>query len=380
MNPDRTAQINRRTQSVEQWSSLISGFISYIPALIVGFIAILLLSLANWLLLKRQEKMGSEAKVPRQMLMLLFTVVACLIVLLIIPMTDATRGQVLSLLGIVITAVIAMSSTTFVANAMAGVMLRMVKSFRHGDFIRIGDQFGRVTERGLFHTEIQTEDRDLTTLPNLHLVTNPITVVHSSGTMITATLSLGYDVPHTLVEECLKKAAEDTELQESFVLIKELNDYSVTYKVAGFLPEVKHLLTTQSNLRKKVLDVLHNRGIEIVSPAFMNQRQLPQDKKIIPAEIQKTSKKPEEEIETSAEAIIFDKAEEVAELESLQNDYNNLVQKLKDLNKQKKPIDEKELAAFETEITETEQKIAKLISVLEEKQSAQESKSEGNPS
>ena len=51
-----------------------------------------------------------------------------------------------------------------------------------GDFISAGDQFGRVTERGLFHTEIQTETRDLTTVPNLFLVTHPVTTVRSSGT------------------------------------------------------------------------------------------------------------------------------------------------------------------------------------------------------
>lgn len=365
---------------MEQWSALFSEFVQYIPALGAAIISLLLLSLLNWLLLRRQDRIGTEAKVPRQMLMLLFTVAAFLIVLLFIPMTDTTRGQILSLLGIVITAVIAMSSTTFVANAMAGLMLRMVKSFRHGDFIRVGEQFGRVTERGLFHTEIQTEDRDLTTLPNLHLVTNPITVVHSSGTMITATLSLGYDVPHALVDECLKKAAEDTELQESFVLIKELNDYSVTYKVAGFLSEVKHLLTTQSNLRKRILDALHSKGIEIVSPSFMNQRQIPVEQKIIPAARKQADKKTKQEAETSAEAIIFDKAEEVAELEALQDDYNALALKLKDLNKLKKPADEKELAAFEAEVSDTEQRMAQLLSLLEARQTTLESKTERSPS
>jgi len=37
----------------------------------------------------------------------------------------------------------------------------------------VGDYFGRVTERGLFHVEIQTEDRDLATLPNMFLVSQP---------------------------------------------------------------------------------------------------------------------------------------------------------------------------------------------------------------
>ena len=108
----------------------------------------------------------------------------------------------------------------------------MIKSFRPGDFIHIGDRFGRVTERGLFHTEIQTEDRDLVTFPNLHLVTNPVSVVHSTGTIISATLSLGYDIAHAELEPLMKRAAEQAGLQEPFVLINELGDFSVnTFKV-----------------------------------------------------------------------------------------------------------------------------------------------------
>jgi len=52
--------------------------------------------------------------------------------------------------------------------------------------LRVWDPFGRVSERGFFYTEIQTEDRNLATLPNLYLVTNPITVVHVSGTVANA--------------------------------------------------------------------------------------------------------------------------------------------------------------------------------------------------
>ena len=52
-------------------------------------------------------------------------------------------------------------------------MLRTVRNFRAGDFIRVNDQFGRVTDRGLFHVEIQTADSDLITLPNLYLAAEP---------------------------------------------------------------------------------------------------------------------------------------------------------------------------------------------------------------
>jgi small conductance mechanosensitive channel len=46
-------------------------------------------------------------------------------VLLVVARDDpAMRGELLGLFGLVLTAVVALSSTTFVSNAMAGLMLR----------------------------------------------------------------------------------------------------------------------------------------------------------------------------------------------------------------------------------------------------------------
>jgi len=50
---------------------------------------------------------------------------------------------------------------------------------------------------------------------------------------------------------------------------------SVSYRVAGFLKEVKKLVTTNSLLNGEVMDQLHADDVEIVSPTFMNTRPLP---------------------------------------------------------------------------------------------------------
>jgi small conductance mechanosensitive channel len=310
--------------------------------------------------------LGAEAKFPRQLILLALTLTGFFMVLLMLPMTETTRGQVLSLLGFVFTGVIALSSTTFVANAMAGLMLRIVKSFRPGDFIRIGEQFGRVTERGLFHTEIQTEDRDLSTLPNLYLITNPVTVVHSSGTIISASLSIGYDNPWSEVEDFLKQAAKEAQLEEPFVLVKELNDFSVSYKVSGFLTDVKHLLSAQSNLRKKILDTLHQNGIEIVSPTFMNQRRVPEGVKIIP-----TAKPAMEERELainakeSPEGLIFDKAEEASEIEKHRNELALLLKKEEELKATAESSDDLMKEKIEKEITSNKNRMELLKNQIE---------------
>jgi len=337
-------------------NDLLAAFGDYIPALAATAVVAVVLALGQWLLLSRKP-LGTEARLPRQLAMLLLTVAGLLLVVLLLPMSDSTRGQVLSLIGIVLTGVIALSSTTFVSNAMAGLMLRMVKSFRPGDFVSVGEQFGRVTERGLFHTEIQTEDRDLTTIPNLYLVTNPVTVVHYSGTMISSSLSLGYDVPHGRIETLLKEAASESGLEEPFVHVRELGDFSVTYRVSGFLAEVKHLLTARSNLRRAILDTLHGAGIEIVSPTFMNQRRIADGVQIIPPEAGGSAQRQQAPAEEKPEDRIFDKAEEAGERESLRLELEEqqaaktaLEAAIKAADEEKKPAMQRELEALERRV------------------------------
>ncbi|MEE4659450.1 MAG: mechanosensitive ion channel domain-containing protein, partial [Halieaceae bacterium] len=268
---------------------------------------------------------------------------------------------ILSLLGIIITAVIALSSTTFVSNIMAGLMLRAVNSFRPGDYIRCEQHFGRVTERGLFHTEIQTPDRDLATVPNLFLVNNPLTVVHESGTIISAELSLGYDIAHQRVEELLKQAATDAGLSDAFVLVGELGDFSVIYRVGGFAEDVSRLLTTKSNLRRSILTTMHAAGVEIVSPNFMNQRVLDPADKVIPKADRVAVPVAEQ---ASPEEVIFDKAETAAQRETLKQSLREAQLRREEIAELKKagPADER---ALELEDEALQASIARLEAELD---------------
>jgi len=194
-------------------------------------------------------------------------------------------------------------------------MLKVVRSARPGDFITVGELTGRVTEMDLLHTQIQTEFRDLVTVPNLFMVTQPLHVVRSSGTIIHAELSLGYDVHHERVTEVLLAAAATAGLKDAFVQIRQLGDFSINYRIAGLLEDVQSLLSARSGLRKAVLDALHQADIEIVSPNFMNTRALADDQRFMPKPV---GRKPaRKEVETRAEEVAFDVAEEAASVEEL---------------------------------------------------------------
>ncbi|GAA5315182.1 MAG: mechanosensitive ion channel [Candidatus Pelagadaptatus aseana] len=296
------------------WSTLQSWLIPLLPALGIVAATVVVFSL-----LSRKPAVQTQGHRFRGQLWGLFVVLASLIgIILTLPLESDTRGQLLTLLGLLLTAIITLSSPTIAANAMAGFMLRSQKSFTPGDFIQVGDHFGRVTEQDLFHTEIQTIDRDLLTLPNLYLSSNPFKVVHASGTIISAEVSLGYDVDNHLVEGLLIQAAAETELADPFVQIVELGDFSVVYRVSGFLENVKQMLSVRSQLRRNMMDCLHNQNIEIASPSIMNQR--PLTAPIIP----ERSFVLAGDSDNNPEARVFDKAEQAQQIIELENHYNEL--------------------------------------------------------
>jgi small conductance mechanosensitive channel len=268
--------------------------------------------------------------------MLGFTIAGALTVGLVVSHEFGLSDTMMQVIGAVIVGTLGLSSTTILGNALAGVQMRVVAAFKAGDFLRVGDHFGRVTERGLFHTEIQTEDRDLTTLPNLFLVSHPYRVVRASGTIISATVSLGYDTSRTRVEKALLEAARNAGLEEPFVQIVDLGDFTVNYRIAGLFTDVKQILTCRSNLRKLVMDAVHGAGIEIVSPTFMNTRALDPDRPVVPVR-----SRPEKKDDAPApEAIMFDKAEEAESLEKVRRRLDAIDAELADAKEGLKTADE----------------------------------------
>ncbi len=335
-------------------ADLVESFPAFLPLLVTLTVAAAALLGTRWYFARQTAKFGTHNNFSRPIVMLMLSAFALVAIIIALPLENGTKDQLLGLFGLVMTAIIGLSSTTFVANAMGGFMIRSIASFRSGDFVRVGNTFGRVSARGLFHTEIQTEDSDLTTLPNLYLVTNPVTVVRNSGTIISASVSLGYDVHQGRVEALLLEAARNTGLDDPFVRVMELGDFSVVYRVAGLLTEVKQLVSRRSQLNVSVLNTLHDAGIEILSPSAMMQRPLKDGQRVMPC----SSPLPASESmkEDVPEERIFDKAEEAETVERLVFQRDAFVREKIELEKGMGELSdtEKERAQKRIQILETE--------------------------
>ncbi len=297
------AQADLVTEDSPPWTD-------WLPALGALALTILAIIALRWFLTR--NKVGDQAEVHfrGQLGTIGLALLGLLAIIFLLP-EGSDSDLAFSVFGLIVTGALAISSQSIIANAMAGLMLRSVSSFKPGDFIEVANHMGRVTERDLFHTEIQTADRDLITLPNAIMVNQPVRVVRASGTIVSATASIGYDVSRHILEDLFVTAAETAGLEEPFVQVLELGDYSVNYRIAGFLGDPRKLLATRSKLRGAILDTLGQAGIEIMSPMYLARREASNDP-LLPGDDGPSASS---QTRRTAESRVFDKAETAGRLE-----------------------------------------------------------------
>jgi small conductance mechanosensitive channel len=278
-------------------------FGSLLEPTIILLILVILLFLNSWIF-KKLKSTTTDGNLTKTGISFFLILTAILAFILSLPIEKSLKGQIIGFLGIIISAGIALSSTTILGNLIAGIMNNSMNRFRNGDLIKIGEFHGRVIRKSIFHTEIQLEDSNFMTIPNLYIASNPVKLTRKTNTVISSSVSLGYDISRTEIEEALKEAAISTGLKDPYVYITSLRDFSVEYKIHGFLDDSNKFFSTSSQLNAKVMDKLHEKKIEIVSPAFMNQRRV-NEKEFIPRQVAGTTTAIDE---VTPENLIFDEA------------------------------------------------------------------------
>lgn len=246
------------------------------------FIGIIVLWQLNQLIFRKLKFGAFASNITKPLISIAIIFFGFIAFVISLGLEPDLQKEIISLLAILLSAGIALSSTTVLGNMIAGLMNSTMRRFQYGDMIRIGEHMGRVTKKGIFHTEIQAEDGNFVNLPNMYVARHPVKFTRNTNTLVSCTISIGYDEPRLKIEELLIKAARKAKInaKEPFVFISRLGDYSVEYKLHGFLKDSKDYFSACSRMKEQVIDQLHQNNIEIVSPAFVNQRIL-SDKKII---------------------------------------------------------------------------------------------------
>ena len=185
--------------------------------------------------------------------------------------------------------VLSIGSSSFVANVIAGYAMTYRRAFRLGDWIRVGDVFGDVTETRLQVTNVRSIRNEEVVIPNSSLlnsnVVNYSALARSHGLILHTTVGIGYETPWRQVEAMLLLAAERTvglaREPAPFVLQKSLGDFCVVYEVNVYCDAPAEMMQLYTRLHQSILDVFNEYGVQITSPHYEAD---PDHPKVVPPE------------------------------------------------------------------------------------------------
>lgn len=200
--------------------------------------------------------------------------------ILIFPHLPGSDSDIFKGVSVFIGVLFSLGSSSAIANMIAGLVITYMRPFKIGDRIKIGDATGDILEKTLLVTRIQTAKNEVITIPN-STVLNVNTINYSTGAIengliIHTTVTIGYnihwkDVHQALIDAALKTSLIQTEPQP-FVLQTSLDDFAVSYQINAYTKAVAKQAITYSNLHQNIQDVCNERGIEIMSPHYLADR------------------------------------------------------------------------------------------------------------
>ena len=175
---------------------------------------------------------------------------------------------------------ISLGSGSSVANAISGVVLTYMRPFAVGDFVRIADTAGTVSQQSMLAVRLLTIKNESVTIPASTVLANPIlnysAQAKGDGVAITTGVTIGYDAPWRKVHELLHAAAgKTTHVQETprpWVIQRALSDFYVCYELAVYIDDPARQHFILSELNQNVQDVFFQAGVEILSPHYAQLR------------------------------------------------------------------------------------------------------------
>ena len=139
---------------------------------------------------------------------------------------------------------LAVGGASVIGQAFSGLTLMYAGVFRRGDYVRIGEHEGTVTELGMFATRLRTGLVEEITLSNSTVMAattkNYSRAVSGTGYVVDTVVTIGYATPWRQVEAMLLEAARRTQdiAHDPAPRVRQtaLSDYYVEYRLVAYTP------------------------------------------------------------------------------------------------------------------------------------------------
>ena len=185
--------------------------------------------------------------------------------------TDAFKGVTL-FAGIVFS----LGSSSFIANMIVGYSMTYRRTFRAGDWVRIGQHLGEVLEMRMLATHLRTPKNEEVIVSNSTIlnaeVVNYSSLATQRGLILHTTVGIGYETPWRQVEAMLIEAAARTpgllRDRSPFVNQLSLGDFCVTYEINAYCDTPGRMRQIYTELHRNILDVFNEYGVQIMTPVY----------------------------------------------------------------------------------------------------------------
>jgi small-conductance mechanosensitive channel len=188
--------------------------------------------------------------------------------------TEAFKG-----ISVVLGVMLSLGSSNVIGQAVSGLILTYSRTLHVGEYVRIGDFEGTVTEMTTFATRIRTGLGEELSLPNSMIVgtvtKNYSRTVKGVGYIVDTVLTIGYDTPwrqvHAMMVEGARRTEGVLETPAPHVFQTALSDFYVEYRLVAqaIASEPRPRAQVMNDLHANLQDVFNENGVQIMSPHYL---------------------------------------------------------------------------------------------------------------
>lgn len=194
---------------------------------------------------------------------------------LMYPYLPGSQSEAFKGVSVFVGLIISLGSTGVMNQILSGLMVTYSRALKVGDFVKVANIEGTVTELGTLATRVTTPRNEEITIPN-SLVLSDATTNYSrnseKGVMASTGVTIGYDTPWRQVHALLQLAAARTDgiraEPKPVVLQVALEDFYVSYKIFVALEQPQRRLRVLAALHANIQDAFNEHGVQIMSPHY----------------------------------------------------------------------------------------------------------------
>jgi small-conductance mechanosensitive channel len=195
------------------------------------------------------------------------------------PYLPGSDSEAFKGISVLVGLMLSLGGSSIISQGASGLILTYSRTFKPGEYVRIGEVEGTITDLGMFNTRLRTGMGEEITLANSN-VFGAITRNYSragkgDGYILDTTVTIGYDTPWRQVEAMLLEAARRTDgianEPKPRVFQTALSDYYPEYRLVCLAtPEQpKPRAVALSDLHAHIQDVFNQYGVQIMSPHYV---------------------------------------------------------------------------------------------------------------